>query len=57
MINCKIKLKLRWITYCVLSAGSDDNANVNTNSIVFTLKYRKIYVSVKTLSPKDNQKL
>ena len=45
------------ITYCVLSAGSDDNANDNTNSIVFTLKYRKIYVSVKTLSPKDNQKL
>ena len=33
------------------------NNNGNTNNIIFTIKYTKLYVPVVTLSAKDNQKL
>ena len=57
LINCKVELKLKWTRYCVLSAGGADNANANSNSIIFTMKDLKLYVPVVTLSAKDNQKL
>ena len=57
MINCKVQSKLTWTNYCVLSAGGNNNTNANPNSIIFTSKDTKLYVSVITLSVGDNQKL
>ena len=57
LIHCKVKLKLKCTKYCVLSAAGNDNANANLNNIVFTIKDTKLFVSVKTLSASDNQKL
>ena len=47
LINCKIKLKLKWEKYCF----------VNYRNIVFTIKDIKLYVPIVTLSAKDNHKL
>ena len=59
LINCKIELKLKWTKYCVLSTAAADNINGNNddNNIIFTIKDTKLYVSVVTLSARDNQKL
>ena len=60
MINynrIKVELKLKWINFCVLAAACIDNVNANDDNIIFTFKYTKLYVSVITLSKKDNQKL
>ena len=57
VINCKIELKLKWTICCVLSATGADNANYNSNNIIFTIKNTKLYVSVVTLSTRDYQKL
>ena len=57
LINCKVELKLKWTKNCVLSAASNDNTNANPNNIIFTIKDTKLYVSVVTLSSRDNQKL
>ena len=62
MINCKLKLKIKWAKYCVLSAdgneyqGDNDN-NFNSNRIIFTIKDTNLYVPVVTLLAKGNQKL
>ena len=58
-INCKVELKLRWIKHCVLSVLGDKNndANVDSTNIIFTIKDTKSYVPVVTLSAKGNQKL
>ena len=40
------------------AAGNDNvNDNNNANNIIFTIKDTKVYVSVVTLSARDNQKL
>ena len=59
MINCKVELKLKWTKYCVLSAGINDSIinNNNDNNIIFTIKDKKLYVPVVTLSARDDQKL
>ena len=57
LIHCKVELKLKCTKYCVLSAAGNDNTNANLNNIVFTIKDTKLFVSVKTLSASDNQKL
>ena len=60
LINCKVELKLKWIKYCVLSAAGNENVindNDNTNNIIFTIKNTKLYIPVRTLSARDNQKL
>ena len=54
LINRKIELKLKWIKYCVLSAACYDNTNANLNNIIFNIKDTKLYVTVVTLSAKDN---
>ena len=55
VINCKIELKLKWTSYCVLSAtGADNNKD---HEIIFTIKDTKLYVLLATLSTGDNQKL
>ena len=52
LTNCKIELKLKWTTYCILSANGNDNVNDNDNAndIIFTIKDTKSYVSAVTLS-------
>ena len=57
LISSKVELKLKWTKYCVLSGAGGDNANASSNNIIFTIKDTKLYVSVVTLSGKDNQKL
>ena len=57
LINCKVELILRWIIYCILFAGGNDNTNNNLDNIIFTLKDTVLYVPVVILSKTDNQKL
>ena len=60
LINCKVKLKLKWTKYCVLSvAGNENNINedAKANNIIFAINDTKLYVPVVTLSARDNQKL
>ena len=57
LINCKVELKLKWTKHCVLSTVGADNDNANPRNIIFTIKDTKLYVSVVTLSEKDNPKL
>ena len=50
LITCKVELKLKWKKHCVLTvAGTDDNNDVNSDNIIFTIKDTKLYVSVVTL--------
>ena len=39
-IKCKVKLKLKWTNYCVLSANKNDNDNAN--NIIFITKDTKL---------------
>ena len=57
LINWKVELKLKWLSYCVLSAAVNDNANGNNNNHIFIIKDIKLYVPVITLSARDDQKL
>ena len=45
--------------HCVLSVlgNENDNANADSNNIIFTIKDTKLHVSVVTLFEKENQKL
>ena len=40
----------------VLPTAGADNANANLNNIIFTIKHSKLYVSVVTLSARENKK-
>ena len=51
-----MELKRKWSNYCTLSAAGNDNANSNDDNIIFPIKDIKLYVSVVTLSVRDNQK-
>ena len=44
LINCKVKLKLRWSKHCVLSVGGTDNVNGNNDNknCIFTIKDTKL---------------
>ena len=44
LINCKVKLKLRWSKHCVLSVGGTDNVNGNNDNknFIFTIKDTKL---------------
>ena len=64
LIKCKAELKLKWTKYYVLSADGNESDNDNDNdnddnskNIIFMIKDTKLYVSVVTLSARDNQKL
>ena len=58
MINCKVELKLRWTKHVLpVLDNENDNANADSNNIIFTIKDTKLYVPVVTLSAKDNEKL
>ena len=58
-INCKVELKLRWTNHFVLSVFSNDNenANVGSENIIFTIEDTKLYVLIVTLLTIDNQNL
>ena len=57
LINCKVELKPKWAKHCVLAAAGPDNINKDPDNINFTIKNKKLYVSVVILSARDNQKL
>ena len=57
LINWQVELKLKWSSYCVLSAAVNDNANGNNNNNIFIIKDIKLYVPVITLSGRDDRKL
>ena len=57
LINCKEELNLYWSKHCVLSADNNDNDNDNDINFILIIAETKFYVSVVTLSAKDNQKL
>ena len=54
LIKCKVELKPMWTKDFILGEAHNGNTNENPNNIIFTIKN---YVSVVTLSAKDNQKL
>ena len=54
LINWKVELKLKRTKYCVLAAAGVDNANADSNNLILTIKHKKRYVPVVTLSVKDN---
>ena len=58
LINCKVELKFRRMKHCVLSmlGNENDNGNVDSNDIIFTVKDTKLSIPVVTLSLKGNQK-
>ena len=51
LINCKVKLSLKWIENCVLTAAN------NADKVIFEITDAKIYVPIVTLSIEDNTKL
>ena len=57
LTNFKVELKLKWTKHCVFSAADNDNVSNIDYNIIFTIKHTKLYVSVVTLSPRDNKKL
>ena len=59
LINCKIKLSLKWIEHCVLtSAAIGANANATgADTATFKITDAKVYVPIVTLSAEDNAKL
>ena len=52
-----MELKRKWAKHSVLASTGTDNADDNSDDIVFTIKETKLRVPVITLSAKDNQKL
>ena len=57
LINSKAELKVRWTNYGLFPAPGDDNINTKPNKIIFTIKDKKLYVDVVTLSGGDNKKI
>ena len=57
LINYKVKLKLKWIKYCVFSdPGTENdiiNVNVNANNIIFTIKDTKLCFCSNSISKRQ----
>ena len=45
LINCKVELKRKWTIHC-FRFGGVDNANANSNNVIFTIKDTELYVLV-----------
>ena len=41
LINCRVDLKLRWVSHCVLASAGVENNNADSNNITFTIKDTK----------------
>ena len=52
LINCKVELKLKWTKHCFLTVGGTDNADLNSDNIIFTIRETKLCVPVVTFSGK-----
>ena len=50
LINCKVELKIKRAKDCVLTASGADNANPNSENIIFIIKDPILYVPVVTIS-------
>ena len=50
LIICKVKLKIKWTKYGVLSAAGAGNTDANPNNVIFTIKDANLYVPVVTLT-------
>ena len=58
VIYFKVELNLNEQSTALVVAGNGNAINNNDNdNIVFTIKGTKLYVSIVTLSARDNQKL
>ena len=59
LISCKIHLELNWDNNCVLYGADSFDGGNNANNIETTFKITstKLYVSIVTLSTKDNVNL
>ena len=56
LINCKIHLELNWNNNCVMY-GDNDNVGDDNRETTFKTASTKLYVSIATLSTKDNVNL
>ena len=45
LINCKIELKLKWTRLCISAAARVENADANSDDIIFGIKDTKIICS------------
>ena len=59
LINCKVKLSLKWIKNCVLTTAPINTGTEATgaDSATFKITNAKLYVPVVTLSTEDSAKL
>ena len=48
LINCNIKLKLKWTNYCALPAACEDNENNRNDNFIFTINDTRLNVPVVT---------
>ena len=55
LMNCKVKLSLKWIENCILTINP--NANDNINKAAFTITDAKLYVLIVISSIEDKTKL
>ena len=55
LIDFIVELKSKLAKDCVLATDGADNADNNSNDIVSTIKERKLYISVATLSEKTTK--
>ena len=53
LINCKVEFKLT--KYCVLSAAGADNANADSNNIIFTIKDTKLCFCYNIISKRQSK--
>ena len=50
-------MKIKWTKHCFFYVDDNDDTNAKPDNTIFTIKDAKLYISVATLSAKDNQKL
>ena len=55
LIDFIVELKSKLAKDCVLATDGADNADNNSNNVVSTIKERKLYISVATLSEKTTK--
>ena len=56
LLNCKVKLKLKQTNYYVLALNGAGNTNVNSNTIIFTIKDTKVFVPMSLYQQKSTKK-
>ena len=54
-INCKPELKLKGTKHCVLSIRGTENADANSDNIIFIIKDKKLYIPAVTVSKRQSK--